>query len=401
MANHTTSWIAYLVLFCSFFINSNISQTNNFTAALLCLFFTLAFIITHKSSQILKTPALVILLPIILISISYITNPDTSYWMRYVATVSTLLFGAILYSWLSTEDTSILVVTLSSIISATFVYFMVWVIVWISLNDPFHHNWTWGTPMFRHIRHLGYMLVCSVITTTAFYLNSRNQWKTAFFLMVFTAACFLMFWNGGRGALLSLFPGLMILSLTHMAIKKWLILTIAATGAFLLSLFFQVNDKGLGLLSTLSKTVTANSLNSVTSGRLEIWLATTEKIMEKPWFGWGPDAFILLKIAPGFVQPHNGLLQLLLEGGFLFTAPIFLLISIIVYQGIKTLFLQKHQVNTEKELLILGLSLSTSLLTHSLSDGIFYHGSPLTMLSFSLSLTAACSWRLRNNTPTT
>lgn len=75
------------------------------------------------------------------------------------------------------------------------------------------------------------------------------------------------------------------------------------------------------------------SLRAWTSTRIDVWIVTLAKALQKPWLGWSPGAFSLWKptfITPPsttgltFVQAHNEFLQVLFETGFLgFSAAIF------------------------------------------------------------------------------
>ena len=66
------------------------------------------------------------------------------------------------------------------------------------------------------------------------------------------------------------------------------------------------------------------SLTSWTSTRMDVWVVTLGKALQKPWLGWSPGSFSLWKptfITPPsktgltFIQTHNEFLQLLFEVG--------------------------------------------------------------------------------------
>jgi len=68
------------------------------------------------------------------------------------------------------------------------------------------------------------------------------------------------------------------------------------------------------------------SLTAWTSTRIDVWVITLAKALQKPWLGWSPGSFYLWKptfISPPaktgltFIQTHNEFLQLLFEVGFI------------------------------------------------------------------------------------
>lgn len=399
--NNLLAYIAGGILFACFFINIKTSVTNNYHIALLSLVFPFTFYCLTKLRPS-KTQQLLLLAPIMSISISCIVSPLTSHWPRHFAIISSLVLAVSLYSWLIQSSTRHIIGVLKSISLATITYFLVWLLFWYNLDDPYVHDWLTHTPFFRNIRHLGYLLVASLIISCWFVLIQTNKpffWTS---LLAFTLSSFLLCWSGSRGALLATMTGLLLLFVFIPHYKKWFFLLLAFVLGAIASTFFHVQNKSLGLFSSISRTTERiGSIDKISSGRLTIYKDTLSKIIEKPIWGWGPDSFIALKIKPGFVQAHNGLLQLLLEGGLVFTTLIFGMIFYILFKAVATLF-ERNAIASDKKrhLLILALSLTLALLTHAMTDGIFYHGSPLTLLVFSLALTAALSLNRSASTPT-
>lgn len=389
-------WTAAAILFFCYFINISISIINNYNIALISIIFPIILFYLYDKKNISTKTILTAIIAIIAITISYLTNLESSTSYRYLSIIMSVVLGFSIYVWLSTEKTEAIHITLRSVLLATGIYFIVWLVHWFSLEDAYLYDWTRKTPLFRNVRHLGYLLLVSSIVCVWFYIIEKNVKHALIALTIFTISIFLLCWSGSRGAILSTLVGIFILA-TLSSKKQFFSLTLAIIAGALISLLFPVKDKALGLLPSIARSSESlGSINKLSTGRFTIYQDTMNWIYQKPFFGWGPDAFIALNIKPGFVQTHNGLLQILLEGGIIFSAIIVGIILYVLLCALKLLFKPSHaNSNDDDKLLMLGLALTLSLLAHSVFDGIFYHGSPLTFLVFSLALTAATTLKIK------
>ena len=114
-----------------------------------------------------------------------------------------------------------------------------------------------------------------------------------------------------------------------------------------------------------------------TSGRIELWKYTINKYFENPILGKGPGSFFIMSFidviyndhpfekAPS--QPHNMILQFLIEWGIIGTSIILILLIKILIKSLEILIKYKKLI-----LLIPGLTL-IKLTIHGMIDGTFFH----------------------------
>src|SRR5690606_36120444 len=112
---------------------------------------------------------------------------------------------------------------------------------------------------------------------------------------VYVLALSILLWSGGRGALLSsLVGGALLLRMaplrTHAQAWRWLFIGLLLS--FLLSALFHVEQSGVGWISALVRSDTAESLNALSSSRLHIWAYLFEFVGQRPVLGWGGEGFL-------------------------------------------------------------------------------------------------------------
>ncbi|MBU1833880.1 MAG: O-antigen ligase family protein, partial [Gammaproteobacteria bacterium] len=227
-------------------------------------------------------------------------------------------------------------------------------------------------PIYRHLRHFNYDLAILIGLSAWLILKDKLSYKTVFGL--FFTFGFLTFWSGARGQLLSLGVFFLLIMLSpqriylvrkfHLAVMAFL------AGAVALVLSGETHM----LLSSMSRSVEIEDFRRISSNRSEIWLATMVYVKDSLAFGYGPEALVRLNVwRGGIVQPHNFIVQFLLEFGATGTASILILLISSACMYISFIL--------RKELLGVGLlgGLLMSLMIFALVDGVFYHIVPITM----------------------
>jgi len=140
---------------------------------------------------------------------------------------------------------------------------------------------------------------------------------------------------------------------------------------FSLVLAFAFNQ----LISIISSTdEMASLLRHRLSGRYEIWEYAINKIMERPFFGYGPNGFAIIafndvdyvKGVP-YAQPHNFIVQFLFEYGIVGTLLFLSLIGMLALHCKKKLFKTRNNNLMFSGLPIIGLT------AVGMVDGSFYH----------------------------
>ena len=128
----------------------------------------------------------------------------------------------------------------------------------------------------------------------------------------------------------------------------------------------------------------AISANAVSSGRLDMWVYSIERALESPVFGHGPSSGRWLFSGTGYGyagQPHNVIIQFIMDFGF-FGAAILCLLAAKILKRVSVIF----NTSTRDELLRRSLvAFFWAYIIYSQIDGLFYH--PLPMMNFAIILT--------------
>jgi O-antigen ligase len=305
-------------------------------------------------------------------------------WYRAVEMLAHMAFALAMYGWFRSDLRAAEIIVLT-ILAAVTVYFFVLVVTWNRVVDPTIYDWLRHPPFFRNIRQAAYLLYLGMVVAAWAVLALRGCFR-GLALLVFMLATAMLLWSGGRGAFASACLGIVCLQFrfglrNHAQLWRWLF--IAGLAAFLLSALFPVELPGMGWVSALVRSGGGASADQISSGRMEIWSALLPYIAERPWFGWGGEAFHALMPNTWVLQAHNGVLQLLLEWGGVGLILISIGIWIVLSPGMKSLF-RGAGPDQSPPALVLGVSLVFSLLFLSLVDGVFYHGLPLAFLMIGL-----------------
>lgn len=246
-----------------------------------------------------------------------------------------------------------------------------------SLNDP-SVSWTWITPGFSNIRHLGYFLAFVLPMVTYGWIAQAER-PASLKVFSFGAACLawmLIFEIGGRGPVFAVAASLLVLPFLvgsktlRLRILSFTLLT--CTAGAILSLAFL--DIGFGLERLLSA-FERETLNDLSSNRLRTWAVTLRLIAPTVLFGTGPDSYMFLD--KGFmmwtVHPHGLHIQVLadwgLMGGVLLVA---VLASFLVDIGRPL----KEAPQPCMGLTLVSLWTVMILLVFSSFDGVLYHAFP-------------------------
>ncbi|MNZ75937.1 O-Antigen ligase [compost metagenome] len=301
-------------------------------------------------------------------------------WYRVVEMLSHMAFAVAMYFWFRSDSRAAEVMVLTTL-SAVAMYFFVLVVAWNQAIDPATYDWVRRPPFFRNIRQLAYLLLLGMVIAAWAVLALRGRLR-GLALVVFLLAASMLLWSGGRGAFIAACLGIACLlfrfGLRNHA-QSWRWLSIAGLAAFLLSALFPVDSPGMGWLSALFRSGGGASADQISSGRLEIWSSLLPYIAERPWFGWGGEAFFALMAHTQVLQAHNGVLQLLLEWGCVGALLMLAVVGAVLFPGVKSLFRDAGS-DQSSPTLVLGMSLMASLLFLSMVDGVFYHGLPLAFM---------------------
>jgi hypothetical protein len=189
-----------------------------------------------------------------------------------------------------------------------------------------------------------------------------------------------LFWSGGRGSIVAgLLIGVCLWGLVkrHRAQVAKAFVSAIILGA-LLSLCFPVASESMGFWRFLFRTGAVDA-DRFTSGRVMFWLTSLAAWRQDPWLGLGPDATTFILAPFGHIQPHNFVVQALVEWGLVGTA------AFIVLLGGGLITAGRRTIRERDTALRASRAVATSYLVGmaalGLLDGVFYHARPLALVA--------------------
>ena len=181
--------------------------------------------------------------------------------------------------------------------------------------------------------HFSYALILPLLIHFYYLINK----KRLLYVFIIAIEIIMMLVFGSRGALLCVFPFVLIATLYKCKNRfSRFLLVIFFFFLFLVLIYtiFPLIGSFINNLGITGRTVTLLSEGSFLkydSGRLEIWLLSIELIKQKPLFGWGIyGASTYLSSINGAMYPHQLFLDCFLCFGFVFGS-LFLIILFYVF----------------------------------------------------------------------
>lgn len=246
------------------------------------------------------------------------------------------------------------------------------IMLWLAAVPDLDWRQAKWLPIYRNIRHLDYDLAIVALLGTACWM-ARPLKRQHLNWGLFVLLGYVSVWSAGRGQILTFICFLVVyVALIRSRQMRWTLLRPSA--AFMLgsALFCMLNpEMALWILGRSS----TGSVDEISSGRVTIWIRALETVLAANWqgivLGLGPDAFMRHAIAPGLVQPHNVIVQIVLEFGLFGLAIVGLLVVDLAKRCRQML------VDSNASVLVTGaVSALLALLFYSMIDGVFYHASP-------------------------
>lgn len=126
----------------------------------------------------------------------------------------------------------------------------------------------------------------------------------------------------------------------------------------------------LGWRDAFSRTVQATSVEAVSSERSKFWAVVWQHIGQSPWTGHGADGYLFIHPRQNGSQPHNLLLQWLLEYGLLGSIPLVLLLS----RGLRCLLpILAPSAPADRPSPVWAAAVLAGAIAYGLFDGVFHH----------------------------
>ncbi|MDV6251378.1 O-antigen ligase family protein [Vibrio sp. EA2] len=230
-----------------------------------------------------------------------------------------------------------------------------------------------------NIRQIGYVVMLGCLFCIVKLIFIERKWDGGFYVLLFIINCSMLFWLGGRGATLAFIASIIllisILKKEFIAKCKILVSTvILMILSYIVSIPFSVFSwNGANRFYMMWSQHIDEPLRKISNGRFELWQESISLILQKPLLGYGPEAHAF-ETKIGFLQPHNALLQSLLEFGIMGTIPFLIMIFYIV---------KNAKINSAAEPTINNLfcfGLISAILIHSLYSGPLYHATSMILV---------------------
>ena len=336
----------------------------------------------------------VLVLWVISISYSLISSPYNLAYLsigraRYYETISHIVFFALLLSFLRLHSPPLRLVFAVILFSNAFVVIQA-MLVWHFSPDPTIHTssaWFSRFPFVGHARHAGYNMLVAVISGVFLLLGSRRARENVPYAigLLMVTAC--LFWLGGRGSMIStlLAFGLLVFARPELKVaglvKCSCILLLIFVAALIAHYLAQFSWNGIS--NSIERSVAAESVNRLSSGRLAIWKYSLEALKDDYLFGLGPQAYLFI---PGkwrsTAMPHNMIVQFLVEWGVVGASLFSAAYLYALYRGIAKL---KAAAYKGVEVLCAAVVVA-ALSIHGLTDGTVYHGKASFYLALCLAI---------------
>ena len=189
------------------------------------------------------------------------------------------------------------------------------------------------------------------------------------------------FWAGSRGPItgvLAAFAAGLVLIPALRSRRAVIALVASVPAGAMLSLIHTVPNAHYGI-ARLTVAVSQRTVDAASSGRLELWAGTWRDILHRPLFGYGEGQLALLvpEARGVFHHPHNAILQVLFQWGFiggLCFAALALLVGWHCFRRLRAAALP----------LLCPFLVIATLLIMSLHDGTLFFGYPLMMIALCL-----------------
>jgi O-antigen ligase len=232
-------------------------------------------------------------------------------------------------------------------------------------------------PIYGDARHYSHDQLFVLAIGAFFFARAAGKLEKIFWLCLCVVVAYPLFWSGGRAAIgaLGLFLAICFAGnfFSRRAIALWVLALLAALALLV------ATDRDYLLFSQLTRTA-----ETVSSGRFEIWINSL-RLWSDNWastiFGFGPDAMrMTVRIRTGFppvVQPHNTIVQVLIEFGLVGLLLFGFLSALVVRRIVEILFARSAPKDVR-----MTAALLTALLPYMLVDGILYYSIPLIMVMF-------------------
>ena len=235
-------------------------------------------------------------------------------------------------------------------------------------------DWVHYLPGAIHIRHVAIYSAAMTGMSIGMMAGARTRsvWSLAFVLTMIGFAVGL--WTGARGMVVSVVGATVLAALIIPAMRS--IRVLGATALALGAAFAAVawlptpNEEMMGV----GRHLAATTEREMTTGRLEMWSKVVDAIGRNPIFGYGPGQMPAVAPHSTMGQPHNLVLQVVLDWGLVGLACVLVV-------GIYYLRRAIPAVHRQGDLLAPPAMAMLSLVLLSMLDAAMFHVLPLSIFA--------------------
>jgi O-antigen ligase len=246
-------------------------------------------------------------------------------------------------------------------------------------------DWIHNLPAAIHIRHVGiYAAAMTGISIGAMAgARSRIAWICTTFMA--STGFALGMWTGSRGMVLSVVGATMLSAILISAMRRITVLGTAAlslAAGIVAAAWFPVPN---GDMMGVTRQVTATTQHELTTGRVQIWVNVLDAIGHRPFLGYGPAQMPIVAPFADMGQPHNLILQILLDWGIAGLVCVLILAFYYARRAVPAL----HKEGGRLAAPFMGM---ISLLALSMIDAAMFHVLPISIFAACAGMIAGC-WR--------
>lgn len=322
---------------------------------------------------------------LVLVLSSALSDSPSASFSRLQLIFMIVLFALIVREWLSRVGPSVFAPVAMGVALAHlgFLLFTVQATTQAAGLRVTDHSWV---PYHTHVRHLSYhgMIAACLASIVA---ATQPRLRIPALALSASAVGGLVFF-GARGALFSWIAFAIFAVAVSRGIRRRLSVQLLST--LLLASALSMSATNLGYTNpfhgSLSDRVSSVESAVHTTGRVKIWEKALGGLADSPILGQGADGYRVTEwVTRGTIQPHNTIVQFLVEFGVLGFALIALLLYKSFYSPTRQLF---NAGRTTRASLTSRLILAClgGIGVYAMVDGLLYHAIPMLLIAIILAL---------------
>jgi len=234
--------------------------------------------------------------------------------------------------------------------------------------------WLDNLPFYMNIRQGGFHAAIGFFVLLGFIYHKHGEEivKSAAIYSLACAMLIFLFWTGGRASVLALYLTLalwlLLLKFHQLKIRNLIavIFFLSLISIYMSEVLSVMPWNGMG--SAFERSSEAVNVERFSSGRIGMWQFSIDSIAINWLFGLGSDGYFLADNNPGAFQPHNSVLQFMMNWGVLGGSLAIIILCLVFKHAYTAYIVNPNRYSTFGFLTVITMSAT------SLVDGTLYHG---------------------------